>query len=427
MNMKKLLALVCAMVMALCCCAVAEEAAEDVVLATINGENIMASEVDYFVDYLTSYYGQQGYATDTEEFAAAARQTAMQNVIMTRVAAMKAEEYGLGQLDDAAIEAARAEAKTEWDELVETVAQQLYGKTAESTEEEAAAAVLNAVAYIESMGYTEEIWLEEAVDSAKNNAIVEEMVKGATVSDEDIEAYYNETVEAEMAQYGTDVAMYEMYQNYFGMAFHFTPEGYRGIRQILLEVDKELLDAYQSATALLEEAAEATEGTEASENTVTAETVEAAKQAILDAVKPTVDEIRAKYEAGTSFEELMDAYNTDPGMTREPTRTEGYNVHRDSVVWDPSFVAAAFSVDEVGALAEPAVGSYGVYLVQYTRDVPAGAMELTDEVRAEIAEGLKTEAENKLFTEKMEAWMAECEIVYTDAAAAYLPTESAAE
>ena len=280
-----LLALVCAMVMALCCCAVAEEAAEDVVLATLNGENIMASEVDYFVDYLTSYYGQQGYATDTEEFAAAARQTAMQNVIMTRVAAMKAEEYGLGKLDDAAIETVRAEAKTEWDELVETVAQQLYGKTAESTEEEAAAAVLNAVAYIESMGYTEEMWLEEAVDSAKNNAIVEEMVKGATVSDEDIETYYNETVEAEMAQYGTDVAMYEMYQNYFGMAFHFTPEGYRGIRQILLEVDKELLDAYQSATALLEEAAEATEGAEASENAVTTETVEAAKQAILDALQ----------------------------------------------------------------------------------------------------------------------------------------------
>ena len=60
-----------------------------------------------------------------------------------------------------------------------------------------------------------------------------------------------------------------------------------------------------------------------------------------------------------SFDELIQEYGTDPGMQDAATRAEGYPVHMDSTNWDAAFTAGAFTMEKIGDISEPVVGSYG--------------------------------------------------------------------
>ena len=223
------------------------------------------------------------------------------------------------------------------------------------------------------------------------------------------------------------------------------------LSHILLEVDDELMNNYQNLLASLEEqeekatadestedtaeadageaAAEApaetaeapaetaeapAEATEAPAEPVTQEMVDAARQAILDSVKDKVDEIKAKYEAGTPFADLVAEYGTDPGMTVEPNKTNGYAVHKESILWDPAFKEGAMALEKIGDISEPVLGSYGVHILHYTRDIPAGAVELTDEIRATLKDELQSELEQAAVSAMMADWLSSADIQYTE-------------
>ncbi len=117
-------------------------------------------------------------------------------------------------------------------------------------------------------------------------------------------------------------------------------------------------------------------------------------------------------------------------MNVEPNKSEGYAVHKDSVLWDENFTRAAMSIPEVGGVSEPVLSGFGVHIVYYLRDIPGGPIELTDEVRGELMEELLTEKENEKYSEVMTQWLEEAGVAYTDAAAPYLvgrPEEAAEE
>ena len=82
-------------------------------------------------------------------------------------------------------------------------------------------------------------------------------------------------------------------------------------------------------------------------------------------------------------------------------------------MWDPAFTQAAFSVEKVGDVAQPVVGSYGVHIVCYHRDVPSGAIELTEELKNNLRAELISTKEGELFNNTMAAWMEEAKIEYT--------------
>ena len=169
-----------------------------------------------------------------------------------------------------------------------------------------------------------------------------------------------------------------------------------------------------------ETAAETENAEEEKKEPVTQEQVDAAKQAILDSVQAQVDEIMAKYAAGTPFADLIAEYGTDPGMTREPNKTNGYAVHADSILWDPAFTAGAMGLKNVGDVSEPVLGSSGIHILHYTRDIPAGAVEFTEEMRAKLSEELLSDKENTAVMAMMDGWKAAAEIVYTEEGQAIL-------
>lgn len=463
MNLKKLLALCLAVMLTVGCSlsmrayaedaaaadATAEEAAteeaaqENPLLVTVNGTQLYLADVQPEIDYLVSYYSEMGYDMTLEENLSYVRYMGLQTAISRVVLKQKAAELGLDTLTDEEMETLREENHQNWNELVDYYTSTMFGLTEESSEEDVAAARLQVLSMLESAGFTEESVLANEADNQVYTRVENYVMGDFAVTDEAVEAYYQGLVESSREQYEGNVGLYEMMSYYGYDTPYYTPEGYRGVTHILLQVDGELMNRYTELNALLEEQAEAVESGEATgeeadpaeeaaepteeaaepaEETakpVTQADVDAAYDAIIASVQPTIDEIMGKLEQGVPFADLVAEYGTDPGMEAEPNKSEGYSVHMDSILWDPVFVKAAFSVDNVGDVAEPVVGSYGVHIVYYLRDVPAGAVAMTDEMRAEFAQTLLDEEKTERMNTALTEWMESATIEYTADAASY--------
>jgi len=405
------------------------------VMATVNGTEVLREEIDLIYSNLVASYAQYGYDTSDPSFAAAMQRYAVEYAVQLELMEQKAAEKGFDKFTDEEKAAIEAENTANWNEIVDMYMTYYGGVTAESTEEEKSAARVSVLAMLEGMGYTEAVMLEDAMANAKLDRVEASMVEGATVTDEEVKALFDEYVKQDEASYKEDVGSYEYMTQYYGQTSYYVPEGYRGITHILLEVDETLLGDYQALAAELEEQQEAAEAPEATEAPAEGETdeateepktpvtqadVDAAYQAIIDSVQPTIDEINKKLSEGVAFADLIVEYGTDPGMEQEPNKSLGYSVHMDSIAWDPAFVKAAFSVDNVGDIAAPVVGSYGVHIVQYTRDVPAGPVEYTADVQLALHEQALSQKESELFNTTMETWMSEAQITYAAEAQAWI-------
>ncbi len=446
----------------------AEETAEEepVLLVSVNGDEIWSNNEDMqgLVDYYTSYYTSQGYSADDPDMLTALKAAGMQWAIESALYHQKAAELGTEEMTEEQKAEYEAQAREEWENAVTQYATYMGGATEESTEEEKAAARLQALSYLESnYGYTEESYVEEFVTSSRETAMrrnVQKAVLGEfEVTEDEIKAYFDGQVESDRQQFEGNVPMYEYYTKYMGAESKYVPEGYRGITHILLKVDENLMKTYQELSARLEEQQEAEEQTQpageeltgdAAEETaeapaeeateapaeetaeapaaeeateapteepkepVTQEQVDAAKQAILDSVKDQVEEIMAKYQAGTSFEDLIKEYGNDPGMEIEENLKNGYAVHQESILWDPAFTAGAMALEKVGDVSEPVLGTNGIHLLHYTRDIPAGPVEMTPEMHDRMKEELISDKESEAVSKMVGEWMDAAEIVYTD-------------
>ena len=417
--------------------ALAEEGAGDPVIATVNGQELLKSEVDSYATMIINYYSNYGYDLSDDASMVYVRQMAMETAVQDIFYKEKAAEFGADKLSPEEVEALNAQVESDYSSVVDQI-MQLYGLTPaeDASEEDKANARKNAEDIASSYGYDRTSMLEDATESLIMKKVGDELSRDRSVSDEDVMNSFLAHVNEDMERYAEDPGAYEMDVQYYSVSPYYTPEGFRGIKHILLEVDKDLLEKYndlfsrfqeqQAAAADGTESAETgesteTENTEETEETVpvTQEEVDEARAAVLASVQDTVDEIMTKYESGTSFADLIEEYGTDPGMLSEPYKTDGYSVFADSSIYDPVFTEAAFSVDNVGDISKPYVSSFGVHIIEYTRDVPSGAVELTDEMKAQIREELENDLYQSLLNEAYTEWMNQAVIEYTEEGEAY--------
>lgn len=432
-RMNRLLALVLAL--ALCCGMALAETAQspDDVMATVNGQAITRATFEEYEGNLNAYYTNMGYDVTTESNAAAIKEIALMTLVQYSVMDQKIVELGLSLTDEERADAEQ-EAREVWEETLEE-GLAYYGKTETSTEAEVAALLVQVLSELESMGYTEESYIEEAVLNAGYVKLENEMVRDVVVSDEEVLAYYNELVASDQVAYANDAAAYEQVQQMnelylmFGYTDYYTdlyyvPEGYRSVTHILLSVDEELLTAYANLQATYEEQQSTLEeGGELTEEAVTAEEVENARLAIIASVQPTIDEINQKLADGATFAELIPLYTADPGMNTAEAIAEGYAVHMDSTMWVTEFRDAAFTVDNIGDITAPVVTEHGVHILQYVADIPGGPVELTTDLMEVLRMTLLEPAQSEKLNEVMNQWMSEAEIVYSDEAQAFLSTQ----
>ena len=365
----------------------------------------------------------------------------MQHAIQISLVLQKAKELGLDVITDEEKSQISEEAHKSWEEIIENVISSMGTLTDESTDDDKAAARADALAMLAAYGYDEERYTEEYLQSETSNMIYDRVMKhvadGKTVTDEDVQTYFDDLVKEDKEAYESQIDYYEYMTKYYGQKSYYTPEGYRAVNHILLPVDEDLMNNWKDLSARLEEqesakeeeatATEApaegeTEPTAEAEPTaeptptpepVTKEMVAAAEKAILDSVQDKVDEIMAELESGTSFDDLIKEYGTDTGMENDKTRTEGYAVHKDSIVWDSNFKAGALALEKVGDISKPILSQFGVHILQYLRDIPGGAVELTDEMKEEFRTSLQSELESEALQTAIDEWMKNAVIEYT--------------
>ncbi len=411
----------------------------------------------------SSYYGvslaDYGYDTVYKQLIA---ETLLQNAVLEA----KATELGLDQLDDETMAGLTEEAAANFESYVTSVWD--YFASDDLTDEEIRE---ECVAYLESMGYTEDALLESLIDNYVSEQLYNYITADVTVTEEDIQAAFDELVAEQEASFADD-STYNTSRNN-GDTIVWNPEGYRMVRHVLikftddqatryselqdtLDTLNEELGALQTAAeeaaaatdestaeatdelllrpplscgelpprpplklrtrlprATGETAAEATEAPARTEEEINAEIadVEAELTALYEELLPTAQEVIDAFNSGTSFSDLIDQYNEDPGMENEPTATNGYAVSANSTAWDPAFTEGAMSIESIGEISEPVYGQNGIHIIYYDSDIPAGAVDL-ETVRAEIEESALNTKLNDTYDNTLAEWVEAVNPVY---------------
>ena len=415
----------------------------------------------------SSYYGASladyGYDTVYKQMIA---EMLLQNAVLEA----KAAELGLDQLDDETMAGLTEEAATNFESYVTSVWD--YFASDDLTDEEIRE---DCVAYLESMGYTEDALLETLIDNYVSEQLYNYITADVTVTEEDIQAAFDELVAEQEASFADD-STYNTSRNN-GDTIVWNPEGYRMVHHVLIrfnddqatryselqdtldtlneelealqtaaeetaaatdettteatgetapETTAEVADETTSETAeataeatdeaaaeTTGETAEATEAPARTEEEINAEIagVEAELTALYEELLPTAQEVIDAFNSGTSFSDLIDQYNEDPGMENEPTATNGYAVSANSTAWDPAFTEGAMSIESIGEISEPVYGQNGIHIIYYDSDIPAGAVDL-ESVRAEIEESALNTKLNDTYDNTLAEWVEAVNPVY---------------
>lgn len=394
----KWISLFFAAVMMFACCGAC---AEDTVLAEVNGVQIMQSEVE---SYLASYY-YYGYIEDYTDYTGMVGQLVEYTLELQMLS-----DNGYFDFTEEEEEALRAEAVSEKETYIE---EYISYNLSEDSDEARDALRVQAEEYY--AGYEDEIY-SELLNQAAYDRWYLTTVENA-VTDDDVRAAFDGFVAEDKENYENDIIGYEI-DYYSGYLQFFVPEGYRNVLRVLIPVDETLTEAYIQAQVAWEETLD--ENNNPTEETPEAEQKMAeAENAILESVRGTTDAVYAALAGGASFTEAIALYGNDLFMTEEyGGLEEGYPVHRESILYERSFVMAAFGEDmqTPGDWSIPVAGSDGVSILYYLSDLPSGAVELTDELFEYIRTYLEENAAEEILTQQLDEYRENSTVViYTEA------------
>jgi hypothetical protein len=397
---------------------------QDKVLATVDNTQILQSQADSLMPTFVSYQ----YVSSETDYQTVVNYLVQQEVLRRKIIDMKFDQFTPEEET-----ALRNDAQKELDGYLDQYVQYYL---AEDTEEARAQTRQQAEEFYASRGVNLDVIVENNKYSAGVDRMREYLMGGYAPTDAEIQDVFNTVGQQYVEQYQGNVSLYEGMTQYYGQTSWYTPEGYRGIVHILLSVEPEVLEQYTAMQAAYEEQQQpAPEGEAAAEEPaeesvvtepVTLEQVEQAKQAVLDSRKAVIDEIYDRLANGESFENLIVEFGEDPGMQDETNLQNGYMVHKDSILWDPAFTAGAFSdrMQKVGDYSDPVVGSHGIHILKYLRDVPSGLL-MTDAIHDEIALYLTQNKENEVFDQAFKSWEETIAITYDTASIEQASKEAA--
>ena len=453
MMIRKILCLVLALAMALGCTALAEEDLQ----AQLDAANEQIAQLQALVDAYYPYYfaqvvatyGEDGviwledvqaeydlqasqyasYGMDLESLGLAdmAKMSIVEAAVENAVIIAKANELGLVNLDEEAMAQLESDAQETLDYYVDYYLNYFYADAEEITDDMKA----EALAYWESAGTNYDAILDSYIESEVYAAVEDYILKDVAITEEDVQAAYQDMIDDNKSAY-TDDATYNADRTN-GEAIAWNPEGYRAVKHVLIQFDDDQAALYSELQSQLdslnaekeaienpaEETEEATE--EAAEETAEPRTIEEINadiaacavevEALYSQLLPTAEEVIAKFNEGAAFEDLIAEYNADPGMNSEPTATQGYAVKEGSTYWDPAFTEGAMSIAEIGGISAPVYGSYGIHIIYYMGDVPAGEVDL-EEIRTAVEESALYAKENDTYAAQIDAWVEEMNVEY---------------
>lgn len=335
----------------------------------------------YYRVYVNNMYMQSIYGTydvSTDEAYRAFQDMVFDSIINSMLPIYVAKQAGVTLTAEEEAEVQES-LQQEIDSLYESYADDVDASITDEDEKRAEEEKL-LLADLKANGLTYDKYIKSIEDSLRDEAIankyIESLLAEVTVTDDDVQAYYDEQLAYYQERYEEDPANYfDDYSSFLngGSQPLVVPEGYNYYKHILV------LDA------------------------------EEGEDKDVDAI---VAEIYAKIEAGEDFDALIEKYGEDPGMQNEPYKTEGYILSEANASdYYEEFSAAALALENEGDITPEAVqSSKGKHIIKKCGPVEAKTVTL-DEVKDTIREQVETERKNDLYQEYLAKWKEEVKIV----------------
>ena len=360
---------------------------ESVVVAEFEGGVLLSDEViPVYNDQLTNQIFA-GHSAD--EVAEATLNSVLAQMAGDKIIATRAKELGLTELTEEDLAAIDREAAENYEtQLADYVA--FVSKGAGSRD--AAAQALE-----EESGVT----LQTVTDSIRQNwwtqKFYDYIVREVTVSDEEVQAYYDTLLAKQKETFTAYPEEFE-YAHQTGEAIVYNPPGFRAVRDILIPFDDDVA----------EEAADLMELVEA--GTADAD-AQARLNALFEPLEAPAQEAQQKLADGQSFTQLMDEYDCDEALREEPMRSEGYYISDASYVNSVEYVEGSMMLEQPGQVSSPLRSMFGLHLVEYIGDVPAGEVPLSDVLDA-MREGALAEKQAAYYAQQRQALLDAANVKY---------------
>ena len=420
--------------------------------------------MDYEQQYMMQYYGFSMPIDDAmiESYG----EMALEQLVESAVIEDKLEELGLKELpeEDAADVEEYANAMVDMYKMmiryqnhpdIETVEEEAERLASEENPGEAVATMTDAELdamlneELAAIGYTREYFVETQTISVQNEKLHAYTSEGVEVTDEEVKAEFDSAVAEQKESYDANPAYYaSAEQNNTGAHNHlyYTPEGYRGVKNLLImlstemqeqidalntelaaansiittstenleeykaedtsKLDKETLELFNADIAALEQQIADAEATVAETEAKLAEATEAAYAEIL----PVAEEVLAKIEAGEDFDALLETYGEDTGMKSEPAKSRGYLICDGLTLYVPEFQEAAMALENVGDVSGLVKTSFGYHILKYAQDIESGAVEYTDEIKEHLYDDMLLTAQEAAYEAAVTQWVSEAKV-----------------
>ena len=438
------------------------------VVAKVNDTEITKAEWLAYRDYIVEYeqqYMQQYYGFSMpvdESMMASYNELALEQLVESSVIQDKLAELGmdpLGEEEQAEVDAYADDMVELYKMLIrfqnypelETVEEEAERLAAEENPGEPVATVTNAELdallneELVTIGYTRDYFLESQKIAVQQEKLREHATADVAVSDDEVKAEFDSLVATQKETYDATPASYA-YAEQNGLDLYYMPEGYRGVKNLLVMIDSEKqteinslqselttaqntlnsgnaqleemkaedtaeLDA-EAKAAYDEQIAALEEQVAAAQVTIdeTQAKLDAAKEAAFAEILPTAEEALAKAVAGENFDALIETYGEDTGMTVEPAKTRGYLVCDGLSIYEQNFQDAAMALENVGDMSGLVETSYGYHILQYTCDIESGVVEYTDEIKEAIHADMLTTAQDAAYDAAVTQWVSAAKV-----------------
>ena len=369
--MKRMLSLM--LVLLLCGVAVAESASDPVV-ATVNGEPLLYSEYYAIETAYIANYQSAGIDLSDENTVSYLQDLALTYAVEQMLVRQDMQAQGCYDFDDETESWFQQTGKSAYNTALTDVKNALMAAQPDMAADEAD---VYAMAYAKSLNVTVDTYVDYYRTQYASQRYYEWLTKDNPVTDADVQAAYEARVAESQTVFASDAAAFET-ALYNGQEAWYRPEGYRAVLQILLPAEGDT------------------------------------DEARLQSVQATTDAIIARLNDGEAFQTLMAEYSADANSTDAEFLTTGYQVHRDSAVWEDAFIQAAFSddMDAPGAVSTPFASELGVHILYYLADVPGGPIELTTELRDALHYTLYTQRYTDAQAERLDVLAETAEVIF---------------
>ena len=392
-------------------------------VATFDGGEVPLDEAESLYDLSVTQYAQMGIDVVAYGMDGILREVVVDTLAEEAIVQYMAGELGLGLTEEQQAQFAE-EAQATYDSQVDSYYQTYLAGQYESEEDGLAVAAQA----LDEMGYTYDYYLDALTSTQLSTNVYDYVTKDVAVTEEDIEAAYDEYVAADEANYADPYQFENAFSS--GVTIYYTPEGYRNVKHILFKFDDDQATRYDELSARLAdleaeqvaaaEAADATPAPEAEDGEAESPRaiteieadiaqVSADLDALYEELMPEAEAAIERFNAGEDIDALIAELNDDTGMP-ETGYAVSTTAEASAQAWDPAFTEGALSIEEVGGLSAPVRGVYGIHLIYYAGDITPGATAL-EEVHDEVESLTLQNKISQTYADQVSAWKEELHLV----------------